>query len=189
MKRLFVLLLALTMVLGLCACGNSPKASSITIDQFEEEMSLVLRDDAKFTKREDKDGYSITCNTSYVNSDLVITGKTDKKEHLYLVSTKLSDAFDMKYLRSLDVNQVGEDIIDWRNVPMNKLACSFYVMQCAGMVSALSSNLPDGATDQFGTISIVFDAMKENTTFAGWEYSFDFDEDNDAATFNAAYVG
>jgi hypothetical protein len=180
MKKIAALVLLLSMVFTLCACG-AEKVSNVTISDLESKSLKAIDSNARLTKANDGKGISFSWKSKLSGSwPMNITGIANEKEQLSSITATIS-GIDTDYFMSCTDKQIAADILDWQNVPMNKLACSSFFMKYLDVVSVLSG--------ESGHIDVLLDARSGKSSFAGWEYRITTDKANKSATIVATYVG
>lgn len=180
MKKIAALVLLLSMVFTLCACG-AEKVSNVTISDLESKSLKAIDSNARLTKANDGKGISFSWKSDLSGAwPMNIAGIANEKEQLSSITATIS-GIDTDYFMSCTGKQIVLDISDWQNVPMNKLACSVFFMRYLDVVSVLSG--------ETGHIDVLLDARSGKSTFAGWEYRITTDKANESATVVANYVG
>ena len=183
MKKVAAILLAICLVLSLCACGS--KASGVTIENFESQVIKELFGEETLSVTENDSGFSFEYKGSVLLSDLTISGAADKNKNITEIKVEAVDGLNIDYFNSLTAEQFLKDVGDVNNVPINKLAGDMLLWDCSFIVKTCSSE--QSAEDQLYGLDLLLAARNSPQEKDGWTYSIATNKNAETITFTAIY--
>ena len=184
MKKIIAVLLAVSMLFILSACGKA-KASKVTIDAFQNGVVKEINKDATLKKEKTDEGYTFKCSTELIGAYINIKGTANDQEFLTSFTATMKNCVNTDYFMTCTKEQIILDIADWENVPQNKLTCDLFLYNFTTAVSVVAA----GESPDDGIMDVMLNARGGKSTHAGWEYSIAVDKANESVTLDAVFVG
>ena len=201
MRKCIAILLAIALMLALCACGESEVKSKVSLDELSEAVGRVEEKTCSFAKTE-ADGETLFSadfsNDSYLFGSVIAenySGTAGKSGYVktleYRFTFPKSDVVEKLFngLNLADVRKlVKEDIGSFTGY---QLAYYLLLMAYSDIMCCLREGTARNATvtEAAEAMKLLIEAKDTPQTVDGWTFSVKLDDDGATTVISAVYTG